>query len=184
MRLFLIFITVCVFCPCGHAQCGSYPTDTLWQHEDGSTKDCFVVTSVLFEFDKAELVGYNSWTVQHGYRDSSFVDNMHQQLQSLASIILADSAVYEISFHTDGRGSPYYSTRLDVNRAKAIVQYLHQQHGVPLDKMIYKGFGNELPRHLENGAVLNMKYIGQLSSKQEQEIAHQLNRRLQVRRLL
>lgn len=182
---FFVLIGVVSFMHCqAVAQCGSYPTDTLWNHDDGTAKHCFVVADIFFEYDKAELVNYSSTVIQVGYRDSSFIAIMHVRLKNLAELIIADSVVYEISYHTDGRGSAHYSTRLDHNRAKAIVQYLHEKHGVPLAKMVFKGYGKTQPRQLENGTLLDVKYINNLVSKEEQEISHQLNRRLQVRRLL
>jgi peptidoglycan-associated lipoprotein len=82
--------------------------------------------------------------------------------------------IVEIQNHTDCRGKPQYSTRLSQKRAQACVDYLVSK-GISKERLIARGFEGTVPR----GPGLDCESINKMTSKEEQENAHQLNRRTQ-----
>ena len=50
----------------------------------------------------------------------------------------------EISGHTDNVGAQVANQKLSENRAKSVVTYLIQ-HGIPQEKLVYKGYGSAQP---------------------------------------
>ncbi len=77
--------------------------------------------------------------------------------------------VIELSAHTDSRSSDDFNQDLSQKRAESCVQYLIEK-GIPSDRMIAKGYG-------EKRLLINDKEIAKMKSKDEQEAAHQKNRR-------
>ena len=95
--------------------------------------------------------------------------------------------VIELGSHTDSRASYYYNDKLSNHRAVSSAQYIKSRISNP-SRIYGKGYGER--KHLIIDAETNAKYpflpIGQelndtfiysLPTKEEQEIAHQLNRR-------
>jgi peptidoglycan-associated lipoprotein len=87
------------------------------------------------------------------------------------------TAIIEISSHTDARASNAYNQKLSQARAQACVDYLVKVKGIPAERMVAKGYGEERPLRMTDGTVLTEKYINAKKTKQEQEALHQLNRR-------
>ena len=85
--------------------------------------------------------------------------------------------VVELRSHTDFRGSRSYNQKLSQRRAQSAVDYLVKEKGIPADRIVAKGMGEDEPLVLPDGTVLDEKYIKSLKTKEEQEAAHQLNRR-------
>ncbi|MBQ5778541.1 MAG: OmpA family protein, partial [Paludibacteraceae bacterium] len=50
----------------------------------------------------------------------------------------------ELAGHTDSIGSREYNIKLSERRAKAVYEYMIK-HGVPEDRISYKGYGPDLP---------------------------------------
>ncbi len=84
--------------------------------------------------------------------------------------------VIELQSHTDCRGSDAYNQKLSQKRAQSCVDYLITK-GIPADRMVPVGYGEKQPR----GPQFECKAIDKLPTKQEQEAAHQKNRRTQFR---
>ena len=115
-----------------------------------------------------------------------------------ASLIVLDKLVeflelnqnltVEINSHTDERGSHKYNQKLSARRAKSCVDYLILQ-GIDPNRLSSVGYGESQPNFLvdanknrvkdENGAdiLLTEDYINSLPTEEEQELAHQANRR-------
>jgi len=138
-------------------------------------KKPIVLPEIRYEFDK--------WDLLPEYQDS---------LMGLIQLMKENpNLVIELGSHTDARGSDTYNDTLSYKRAKSCVDFIISQ-GIEPDRLIPKGYGERVPRVLEKditityndktftfkkGTVLNEDYINSLPSKDEQEAAHQLNRR-------
>jgi hypothetical protein len=100
--------------------------------------------------------------------------------------------IIELGSHTDVRGSDEFNDTLSFKRAKSCVDYIVTEQGIEPDRIKPKGYGERVPRLLqkdktvifegdtfffEKGLVMTEEYINGLSSRKEQEAAHQLNRR-------
>lgn len=92
------------------------------------TGDVLVLRGVNFEFDQARLTA-----------------NAKTLLDGVADALLAMPQVrFEISGHTDARGSEAYNQQLSERRAQAVVDYLASK-GVATDRMTAAGFGESQP---------------------------------------
>jgi len=134
------------------------------------------IPNIFYDFARWEL------------RPESMVslDNLVQLLNDNPNITI------EIGSHTDARGSEAANIELSQRRAQSVVNYLIEK-GIASDRLTSRGFGKSTPKvvddqmagmydFLRNGATLNEAYIGSLpTTSDEQEIAHQLNRRTDFR---
>jgi len=84
------------------------------------------------------------------------------------------SIVIELQAHTDCRGGDDYNQKLSQRRAQSCVDYLISK-GIPAERMKAVGYGEANPR-MEG---LECDAIADLSTAEEQEAAHQKNRRTQ-----
>lgn len=94
----------------------------------------------------------------------------------------------EINSHTDARGSDKYNQKLSARRAKSCVDYLISK-GIDTKRLSSVGYGESQPnflldankKHVTNekgeDVLLTEDYINALPTKEEQELAHQSNRR-------
>ena len=93
--------------------------------------------------------------------------------------------------HTDVRGSNEDNIELSQKRAQSVVDYLIER-GIDPTRLSAKGYGEDMPKvvtkriddsynFLSEGTELTETYINSLPSVEEQEIAHQLNRRTEFR---
>ena len=129
------------------------------------------------------LYAFNKWDLQPQYEDS------------LAGLVITmkdnPNLIIELGSHTDIRGSDEFNDDLSFKRAKRCVDYIITQ-GIEPDRIKPKGFGERVPRllmknktvvikgdtfYFEKGLVMTEDYINGLSTDNEREAAHQLNRR-------
>ena len=93
----------------------------------------------------------------------------------------------ELGSHTDARGGVSDNQLLSQRRAQSVVDYLIEK-GIAADRLTAKGNGKESPKvvdeqmaaqysFLRNGVTLTETFINSLSTREDQEIAHQFNRR-------
>ncbi|MFT7612887.1 MAG: peptidoglycan-associated lipoprotein [Parvicellaceae bacterium] len=118
---------------------------------------------VRYDLDKWAL------QVNEGINSKDSLDYLFTTLTENPSIVV------ELQSHTDCRGSDNYNQKLSQKRAQSCVDYLVTK-GIPTDRMVPVGYGEKQPR-----VGLECKKIDTLPSKQEQEAAHQKNRRTQFR---
>ncbi|MBN2730023.1 MAG: OmpA family protein [Bacteroidales bacterium] len=130
------------------------------------------------------LYDFNKWDLKPQYQDS---------LLGLVQIMKENpNLIIELGSHTDVRGSDEFNDTLSFKRAKSCVDYIVTEQGIEPDRIKPKGYGERVPRLLqkdktvifegdtfffEKGLVMTEEYINGLSSRKEQEAAHQLNRR-------
>jgi peptidoglycan-associated lipoprotein len=97
----------------------------------------------------------------------------------------------ELMSHTDSRGSDQDNIILSQKRAQSVVDYLIQK-GIDPVRLTAKGYGESQPKvvtkrmneqypFLRVGVTLTESYINSLPNVEQQEIAHQFNRRTEFR---
>jgi peptidoglycan-associated lipoprotein len=120
--------------------------------------------------------------VQYGLDSANLRASSKDSLNFLYETLVDNPTfVIELSAHTDARGSDKHNDILSDARAKSCVDYLISK-GINPARLKAKGYGKKYPLEIrdENGKVivtLNEKYIASLKTRQEQEAAHQRNRR-------
>jgi len=82
-----------------------------------------------------------------------------RDLDALAEVLLKSNVSLVINGHTDWTGSENYNIGLSERRAEAVSLYL-QSRGVDADRLITRGFGEEVPAHdnlTTTGRALNRR---------------------------
>jgi len=131
--------------------------------------------NVFYVFAKTEL------------KQESFVE-----LDKLVGILNENPNItIELSAHTDFRDTEQKNQVLSQGRAKTAVDYLISK-GIAVDRLTAKGYGENKPatvdtasaeryEFLQPGDVLTETFIKNLSTVEEQEVAHQMNRRTEFK---
>ena len=112
------------------------------------------------------------------------LDNLVETLNDNTNVTI------ELMSHTDSRGTPADNLELSQKRAQSVVDYLISK-GISSDRLVAKGYGESQPKvvdaeilesynFLKEGDVLTESFINQLPLE-EQEQAHQINRRTEFR---
>jgi peptidoglycan-associated lipoprotein len=97
----------------------------------------------------------------------------------------------ELGSHTDARGDADYNRGLSQRRAESARRWLMRK-GIERNRIEAKGYGKTVPQtvsariaerfdFLTEGDILTEAYIASLPSEEQEEIAHQLNRRTEFR---
>lgn len=138
-----------------------------------TTNKTFEIPNIEFEFAKWDLT------------EQSKI-NLNELIQ-----LLRDNPhlIIELSAHTDMIGTEQDNIELSEKRIKSVVDYLEQK-GIPGGRLVGKGYGESKPKiitkkyeeypWLEKNSVLNEDYILDLD-KEKQEIANQMNRRIEFK---
>ena len=112
---------------------------------------------VLYPFDKAELLINNEV-------------NSSDSLNYLFDLMTRNpNFVVQLESHTDTRGKSGYNQELSQRRAETCVKYLIGR-GIASDRLVAKGVG-------ENQPIIKDAQINAMATEEEQEKAHQVNRR-------
>ncbi len=123
------------------------------------------------------------WDLKPQYQDS--LQGLIQTLRDNPNIVV------ELAAHTDSRGSNEKNDILSQRRAQSVVDYLIIR-GIEPARLVAKGYGERVPLTLKKdvirdgfpfavGTTLNEDFISSLTSTNEKEAAHQLNRRTEFR---
>jgi peptidoglycan-associated lipoprotein len=97
----------------------------------------------------------------------------------------------ELMSHTDSRDTEEYNLALSQKRAQSVVDYLIDK-GIEPERLSAKGYGESTPKvvdseinglnpFLKTGTPLTEQYINSLSTDEQKEIAHQINRRTEFK---
>ncbi|MCL1850563.1 MAG: OmpA family protein [Bacteroidetes bacterium] len=138
-------------------------------------KDPIVMPDIYYDLNK--------WDLKPEYEDS---------LMYLYFVLVQNpNLVVELRSHTDSRASDEHNDLLSQRRAQSCVDFLVKEMKIDADRIIPKGYGKRNPRKLDKdvkvpyngkmylfrrGVTLDDAYINALP-KEQQEPAHQLNRR-------
>jgi peptidoglycan-associated lipoprotein len=101
------------------------------------------------------------------------------------------SITIELGSHTDSRGSAEDNQVLSQRRAQSVVDYLIEK-GIAANRLTPKGYGEAVPKTVDEqmakqysflrpGTKLTEEYINTLRTQNNQETAHQQNRRTEFR---
>lgn len=119
---------------------------------------------VRYDYDKEEL------QVIEGQVDS------RDSLDYLYDLMIEHPGwIVELQAHTDCRGPEAYNLKLSQGRANSCVEYLISK-GIPKERLVPVGYGENKP--VEG---LTCDFIESLPTEDEQEAAHQKNRRTQFK---
>ncbi len=129
-----------------------------------------VVENIFYDFDKATLRP----------ESKEALDSMVQIMQDNPHITI------EMASHTDRWGDDDYNLDLSHRRAKSVIDYLIAA-GISADRLQHQGYGESRPKTItkklarehpqfKEGDVLTLEFVEALS-KEDQEIADQINRR-------
>lgn len=99
--------------------------------------------------------------------------------------------VIEIRSHTDFRNDDASNLELSQKRAQSVVNYLIEK-GIDAQRLVAKGYGETTPnsvtsreasryKFLKPNDILTEEYIKKLATVEEQEAAHQINRRTEFK---
>jgi len=148
----------------------------------------FMVTILLTAIDKPiELPNifydFNKWDL----RPESMVslDKLVETLNDNPNVTI------ELMSHTDSRDTEEYNYELSTKRAQSVVRYLIEK-GIEPERLSAKGYGESSPKvvdasvvaeapFLKTGTTLSEQFINSLTSEEQKEIAHQINRRTEFR---
>ena len=129
------------------------------------------IENIEYDFNKANL------------REESMIS-----LDKLVEVLNVNSNItIELRANTDFRGNDEANLKLSDERAKSVVNYLVSK-GINPARLTSKGMGESNPvkvtkkiadkyPFLKEGDVLSEAFINNLTSNQDKEICHQLNRR-------
>jgi peptidoglycan-associated lipoprotein len=138
-------------------------------------KDPIVMPDIYYDLDK--------WDLKPQYQDSL--------MQLFFVLVQNQNLVVELRSHTDSRASDEHNDLLSQRRAQSCVDFLVKEMKIDAERIVPKGYGKRNPRKLDKdvkvpyngkiyqfkrGVTLDDNYIKALP-KEQQEPAHQLNRR-------
>lgn len=139
-----------------------YIEEVFMQH---ATPDILIdFPEVQYAYNKKELL------VNEATNAEDSLNYLFKTLTENPTIII------ELQAHTDCRGSDSYNLKLSKGRAQSCVDYLITK-GIPAERMVAKGMGETIAR----APGLECETIKKMSTKEEQEAAHQRNRRTQFK---
>jgi peptidoglycan-associated lipoprotein len=135
---------------------------TVGEEESKTFKKDFCLTPATNEIRfPAVLYDLGKATLREESKDS--LDFLYKTLIDNPTIVI------ELSAHTDSRAADNFNLKLSDARAKSCVDYLISK-GIPAARLVPKGYG-------ETKLLVKDAEINKLKSKEEQEAAHQKNRR-------
>ncbi len=130
--------------------------------------------------------------IYYDFDDDRILDDAEQDLQYLSELLneYPDMRI-ELGSHTDARGNDNYNEDLSQRRAESARRWL-VRNGIARARMDARGYGESVPKtvsaklatqhsFISEGDVLTEDFINNLGSEEEQETAHQLNRRTEFR---
>jgi peptidoglycan-associated lipoprotein len=139
------------------------------------TEQPIVLENILYDFD-----------------DDRIRDEAESDLQVVYELMTEyPDMVIELSSHTDNRGNDRYNEDLSQRRAESARRWLVRK-GIDRDRIVAKGYGENQPQtvsakqaaqheFLNEGDVMTPEFIANLSGEEQQEIAHEINRRTEFK---
>lgn len=130
--------------------------------------------------------------ILYDFDDDRITKSSEQDLQIVLDLMNQyPNMVIELGSHTDIRGVDSYNENLSQRRANSARRWLINR-GVDGERIKAKGYGETQPQtvrtsvgnrydYLKEGDLLTEEYINALSSEDQQEVAHQLNRRTEFK---
>ncbi|MFK7934284.1 MAG: OmpA family protein [Saprospiraceae bacterium] len=140
-----------------------------------TTEQAIALENILYDFNDDRIK-------EAAERDLQVVYELMQEYPDM---------IIELGSHTDARGNDNYNADLSQRRADSARRWLVRK-GIPRARIQTNGYGESQPRtvidkqtyanpFLNVGDVLTEAYIDALSDEDQQEAAHQLNRRTEFK---
>ncbi len=102
--------------------------DTMLVLDKIELNKIFVLENIYYDLDK--------WDIR---------DDAAKELDKLVQLLIDNPAIrIELSSHTDSIAGNAYNMQLSQRRAESAVRYI-VQHGVAPDRLVAKGYGEEMP---------------------------------------
>jgi len=133
------------------------------------------LSNIFYDFDKWDL------------RPESMVtlDKLVETLNDNPTVTI------ELRSHTDSRAAADYNLTLSQKRAQSVVDYLVSK-GIDIERLTAKGYGKSSPKvadeemakqypFIKAGTILSEQFINTLSTDEQKEIVHQINRRTEFK---
>lgn len=145
------------------------------EYDTVTIEQAIVLENILYDFD-----------------DDKILPAAETDLQVVLELMYEYPAmVIELGSHTDNRGNDAYNQDLSQRRAESARNWLIERDVEP-DRIVAKGYGEEAPKTINQrvarqhdflsvGDVLTKGFIDSLETEEEQEIAHQINRRTEFK---
>lgn len=112
--------------------------------------------------------------VQYEFDEFALTQAGKDSLEYLYDVMVNNpTLIIELRAHTDSRGKDSYNMTLSQNRAKSCVNYMVSR-GIDPARMVPKGYGESVLR-------ITDAEINKMKTKEEQEAAHQQNRRTEMK---
>lgn len=133
--------------------------------------------------------------VENVFYDYQQADLRPESMVSLDKLVetlnFNNTITIELAAHTDFRGTEEFNLDLSQRRSQSVVDYLISK-GIKSKRLTAKGYGESMPRKiskkvaqkhdfLNEGDVLTEDFINKLQTKEQKEIAHQINRRTEFK---
>jgi peptidoglycan-associated lipoprotein len=128
----------------------------------------------------------------YDFDDDKILPEAEQDLELVFELMTEyPEMVVELSSHTDARGNDNYNKELSQRRAESARRWLMKKD-IPRKRIQAVGFGETEPKtvsakiaaqydFLNEGDVLTEEFINALETEEQQESAHQINRRTEFR---
>ena len=124
----------------------------------------------LYELIPISDKGIKLPEILYEFNKTTLTDQAKDSLDYLYDILVDNPNItIELRANTDSRGSDLYNLKLSQGRAESVVKYLTSL-GIASDRMVPRGYG-------ETNLLITDEEINKLSTEEEREAAHQLNRR-------
>lgn len=158
-----------------------------------STKGLEKSTDIAIEVFMAPTS--TSIEVENVFYDYQQADLRPESMVSLDKLVetlnFNNTITIELAAHTDFRGTEEFNLDLSQRRSQSVVDYLISK-GIKSKRLTAKGYGESMPRKiskkvaqkhdfLNEGDVLTEDFINKLQTKEQKEIAHQINRRTEFK---
>jgi peptidoglycan-associated lipoprotein len=138
-------------------------------------EQAFVLENIVYEYDKADIK-------PEAEPDLQLVLDLMKKYPDM---------VIELGSHTDYRGIDKYNQDLSQRRAESARRWLVNK-GIATSRILAQGYGESKPKpvsekmaaenlFMKMGDTLTREFIDNLASKEQQEEAHQLNRRTEFK---
>ncbi|MCB9285888.1 MAG: OmpA family protein [Lewinellaceae bacterium] len=151
------------------------PKPKLPEYDTITIEEPIVLENILYDFDD---------------------DRIREEAESDLEVVYELMTEYpdmkiELSSHTDNRGNDQYNEDLSQRRAESARRWLVRK-GISRDRIVAKGYGESQPQtvsaraaalngFLKEGDVLTPGFIDSLSTEEQKEVAHELNRRTEFK---
>ena len=100
------------------------------------------------DFDLGEYLSSRSEPMIHFDFNMSNIKRQYYAILDEIAMVLKEKipeANIVLAGHTDSSGTEKYNDNLSLRRAKAVESYLKVKHGIPPDRIIVKGYGENAP---------------------------------------